>query len=98
MKYQKFSTRSDDHKQDFVIKRMTVEDFNVPLLTKLYGTKYLSEAFAKPSLDFFIMLSSLSGIVGSRGQANYAAGNTFQDAFAQSQRKSKHILWRLILA
>lgn len=68
---------------------MTAEDFNVPLLTKLYGTKYLSEAFAKLSLDFFVMLSSLSGIVGSRGQANYAAGNTFQDAFAQNQRNSK---------
>ncbi|KAF7594333.1 hypothetical protein BBP40_009568 [Aspergillus hancockii] len=29
------------------------------------------------------MLSSLSGILGNRAQANYAAGNTFQDAFAR---------------
>lgn len=34
-------------------------------------------------LDFFIMLSSASGIVGLRGQANYAAGNTYMDALAR---------------
>lgn len=34
-------------------------------------------------LDFFILLSSGSGIVGNRGQANYVAGNTFQDALAR---------------
>lgn len=32
------------------------------------------------------MLSSLSGIAGSISQSNYAAGNTFQDAFAQYRR------------
>ncbi|KAH8696648.1 hypothetical protein BGW36DRAFT_428643 [Talaromyces proteolyticus] len=32
------------------------------------------------NLDFFIVLSSLAGIIGSVSQANYAAGNTFQDA------------------
>ena len=68
---------------------MTSEKFNVPLRTKMYGTKHLSEVFSKSPLDFFIMLSSLSGIVGSRGQANYAAGNAFQDAFAQGQENSK---------
>ena len=68
---------------------MTSEKFNVPLLTKMYGTQHLSEVFSNSPLDFFIMLSSLSGIVGSRGQANYAAGNAFQDAFAQGQANSK---------
>ncbi|RYP05737.1 hypothetical protein DL764_003595 [Monosporascus ibericus] len=34
-------------------------------------------------MDFFILLSSLSGIYGSLVQGNYAVGCTFQDALAQ---------------
>lgn len=34
-------------------------------------------------MDFFIILSSGSGLAGFRGQTNYDAGNTYQDAFAR---------------
>ncbi|RDA84718.1 hypothetical protein CP532_5236 [Ophiocordyceps camponoti-leonardi (nom. inval.)] len=37
-------------------------------------------------LDFFVLLSSLSAVAGSVSQANYAAGNTFQDALAHYRR------------
>lgn len=36
-----------------------------------------------PDLDFFIMLASVSGLVGNPGQSNYAAGCTFQDSLAR---------------
>ena len=39
-----------------------------------------------PQLDFFVILASLSGIVGTRGQAAYAATNTFLDSFAAFRR------------
>jgi hypothetical protein len=48
-------------------------------LTQAPGTWNLHE-FLPQDLDFFIVLSSLAGIIGSVSQANYAAGNTFQDA------------------
>ena len=35
------------------------------------------------SLDFFIMLSSLAGVVGFVSQSNYSAGGAFQDALAR---------------
>ena len=41
-----------------------------------------------PDLDFFILLSSVSGVVGNPGQSNYAAGCTFQDALAR--HRSQH--------
>jgi acyl carrier protein len=46
-----------------------------------------------PTLDFFILLSSVSGVIGNLGQSNYAAGCTFQDALARhrSQRGQKAI-------
>lgn len=37
-------------------------------------------------LQLFIMLSSIAGVVGNRSQANYAAGNTFQDPLAHYRR------------
>ncbi|KAF9873136.1 polyketide synthase [Colletotrichum karsti] len=43
-----------------------------------------------PDLDFFIMLSSLTGLGGNTSQANYSAGGTFQDAFAK-YRTSKSL-------
>lgn len=74
---------------DRTLERMTAEDWQIPLRTKVYGTRNLDEAFKSSSLDFFVMLSSLSGVVGTRGQASYAAGNTYQDAFAHCRTDSQ---------
>lgn len=62
---------------------MTHEDWSTPLSSKVDGTWTLHNAFENTSLDFFLLFSSLSGIVGQWGQANYAAANTFLDSFVQ---------------
>ena len=64
---------------------MTLDDYHTAIHAKVQGTWNLhraSQELQRQPLDFFTMLSSTSGIVGNKGQANYAAANTFLDAFA----------------
>ncbi|KAI0128336.1 beta-ketoacyl synthase domain-containing protein [Xylariales sp. AK1849] len=77
--------------RDKPFENMTVDDFHTTIHAKVQGTWNLHRASLeqlKQPLNFFTMLSSISGLVGRRGQANYAAGNTFLDAFA-SYRQSQ---------
>jgi len=60
---------------------MTLDDFNAPLSSKVNGSWNLHSQLPQ-SLSFFILFSSVAGIFGSGGQANYATGNTYQDALA----------------
>ena len=64
---------------------MTFDGWTAAKAPKVRGTWNLHDATvsAGADLDFFMLFSSLSGIIGQPGQANYASGNTFLDAFAQ---------------
>ena len=72
-----------------MLEAMTLDDFNIPLYAKIDGTRFLDEAFTAHCPDFYVMLSSASGILGNSGQANYAAGSTFQDTYA-NRRVDSH--------
>ena len=61
---------------------MSIEDYHTAVRPKVQASWNLHTVLPK-QLDFFILLSSGTGIVGNRGQANYVAGNTFQDALAR---------------
>lgn len=60
---------------------MTDEDYNAVLQPKHAATWNLHR-FLPSDLDFFLMLSSISGVIGNATQAAYAAGSTFMDSFA----------------
>jgi NADPH:quinone reductase-like Zn-dependent oxidoreductase/NAD(P)-dependent dehydrogenase (short-subunit alcohol dehydrogenase family) len=70
---------------DHALENMTLDQYNTAVKPKVHGTLNVHDAFASPELEFFILLSSTAGILGIAGQANYSAGNTFQDAFALAQ-------------
>ena len=67
---------------DTTFESMTAQSFRNALSPKVAGTVHLANALTRQNLDFFVMLSSLVGVIGNKGQANYAAGSTFQDGFA----------------
>lgn len=52
---------------------MTIDDYRAAVRPKVQGTKNLHDMLTK-DMDFFICLSSVGGVVGSRGQGNYNAG------------------------
>ena len=55
---------------------------------KVMGSWLLHQLLPQDSLDFFILFSSGASLLGSPGQANYAAANSFMDALS-SQRKAQ---------
>lgn len=61
---------------------MTIENFKAAVRPKVQGSWNLHAHLPK-GMDFFVLLSSTGGVFGSRGQSNYAAGNTYQDSLAR---------------
>jgi hypothetical protein len=59
---------------------MTHKTFQAAIAPKVQGSWNLHEALGT-DLEFFILLSSIASISGNRGQTNYAAANSFEDAF-----------------
>jgi hypothetical protein len=67
--------------RDCLFSEMHSDDWHVAVECKALGSKNLAEAL--PPLDFFIMFSSASNVIGLTGQSNYAAGNSYMDSFAR---------------
>ncbi|RYO83338.1 hypothetical protein DL766_002690 [Monosporascus sp. MC13-8B] len=74
--------------QDAVFENMSYQQWDLTLRSKIDTSWNLHRLLPPGNLDFFIFLSSLSGIYGSIAQSNYAAGCTVQDALAR-QRASQ---------
>ncbi|WP_066022305.1 MULTISPECIES: type I polyketide synthase [Clostridium] len=72
--------------EDMMIKDQTWDSFKKLFKTKVWGTYNLHDALKNEKLDFFIMMSSITSIVGNIGQANYAAANYFMNVFAEYRR------------
>ncbi|CAK1367605.1 unnamed protein product [Cercospora beticola] len=60
---------------------MSFDEWAEAVEPKVRGTWNLHDALLGADLDFFVILGSLSGIVGQHGQANYNAANAFANAF-----------------
>ncbi|KAI6351269.1 hypothetical protein MCOR25_010037 [Pyricularia grisea] len=73
--------------RDIVFEKMSHDWWRTGLRPKVQGTWNLHEYFDKTRpLDFFIICSSISGLYGYPSQAQYSAGNTYQDTLAHYRR------------
>lgn len=70
---------------DCLFDKMNAEHVRKTVGPKVHGTWNLHELLPR-DMDFFVMLSSLAGVMGHRGQGNYGCGNNFQDEFASFRR------------
>ena len=76
------SQHTDRIVQDVLFEQAVYSDWTDVVRPKVDGAWNLHNTLLGHNLDFFIMLSSISGVIGNRGQAAYAAANSFLDEFA----------------
>ncbi|KAI0415231.1 putative polyketide synthase [Xylaria grammica] len=67
---------------ELIYQKMNYNDWRTAISPKVEATWNLYMELPK-DLDFFILVSSMMGILGSGSLAAYNAGNTYQDAFAK---------------
>ena len=72
--------------EDHLLTDLQWKHFETSYSAKVLGTLNLHELTQGFELDCFVMFSSAASLLGNRGQANYAAANSFMDALAHQRR------------
>ena len=71
---------------DGALGNQTWDRFEHVLWPKVVGAWHLHRATRHRDLDFFVLFSSVAGVLGNPGQANHAAANAFLDQLAAHRR------------
>ena len=73
---------------DALLSQQSPERFRATLAAKAFGACYLDRLTKNDNLDFFIVSSSVSSLLGSPGQANYSTANALLDGLV-AERKAQ---------
>ncbi|WP_304106199.1 type I polyketide synthase [Mycolicibacterium bacteremicum] len=71
---------------DALLPDQDLDRFRATLGPKAYGAHHLHRLTAGEDLDFFILYSSASAVLGSPSQANYATANALLDGLVAQRR------------
>ena len=72
---------------DGILLTQTADRFRRVLEPKTTGARYLHEITRDRELDLFVLFSSVSSLVGTAGQASYAASNAYLDGLADLRHR-----------
>jgi amino acid adenylation domain-containing protein len=73
--------------KDVPLRQMDDADLRTVLDPKALGAAHLDAAAASKDVGLFVLFSSAVALLGSPGQANYAAANAYLDALAHDRRR-----------
>ncbi len=75
------------------VQEMNPSDCESQFQAKIHGLNVLAGAFQGRELDFFLLQSSLSSVLGGLGFAAYSAANHYLDAYARKQSQANGARW-----
>ncbi len=85
---------------DALAQNLTATQIDAVLRPKIAGAWYLHQNSQGLPLDFFVLYSSVTTLLGNPGQAHYVAGNTWMEALATQRRAqglpTTAVLWGAI--
>ena len=73
--------------KDGLIRNLDKEQIKNSLAAKLCGAQHLDELTRTLKLDFFVLYSSATSLLGNPGQASYVAANSWLEALTATRRK-----------
>ncbi len=88
-----YSTPMSNENSMSLLPQLTIEHWNYNYRTKIQGLLTLAEIINNKPLDFYILQSSLSSILGGLGLAAYSAANAVIDTFEKQQNQTSKFPW-----
>ncbi|SDW03763.1 Acyl transferase domain-containing protein [Marininema mesophilum] len=76
-----------------LVRELTREDCEAHFTSKVYGLLVLEEVLRGKKLDFCLLMSSISAVLGGLGYLPYAASNLYMDAFVTYYNREAELPW-----